>query len=118
MTLQRRHTNSRKGDDQVRLPSHLKYVRGFKCAVDNESCFGRIEAAHVEGSGTGGMGRKADDIYTIPLCSFHHARRHQIGHRTFDNAHNLDALGIARDIARRSPAVQRAALAAGYEVEQ
>ena len=116
--LQRRAKNSRKGDDKVRIKAHLEYVRGFKCAVEGEGCGGKIEAAHVEGSGTGGMGRKADDVYTIPLCSFHHARRHQIGHQTFDRTHNLDALGVARDIARRSPAVQRAAMAAGYEVEQ
>ena len=116
--LQRRAQNSRKGDAQVRLPSHLKYVRGFKCAVEGEGCGGKIEAAHVEGSGTGGMGRKADDVYTIPLCSFHHARRHATGWQTFDRAHGLDALSTAREIARRSPAVQRAAMAAGYEVEQ
>ena len=61
-----------------------------------------------------GMGKKADDVFTIPLCSHHHAERHRIGWRTFDRAHNLDALDIAKDIARRSPAVQRAAMAAGY----
>lgn len=112
--LKRRHQNSRKGDDAIRLPAHLKYVRGFRCAVDNGMCAGRIEAAHVEGSGTGGMGKKADDVFTIPLCSHHHAERHRIGWRTFDRVHNLDALDIAKDIARRSPAVQRAAMAAGY----
>ena len=31
------------------------------------------EAAHIHYGGDGGTGIKVDDIYTVPLCSYHHA---------------------------------------------
>ena len=81
-------------------------------------CGGPIECAHIEGSGTGGMGMKADDIFTLPLCATHHAARHRRGWRTFDATHGLDALALARDLASRSPHIQRAAHEAGYNIEE
>jgi len=115
--LARRHRNSGRQNVGRRFASHLAWVRGHVCAVEGAGCGGKIEAAHVEGSGTGGMGMKADDVYTIPLCHDHHAERHRIGWRTFDKAHGLDALALAKSLARQSPSLQRAAMAAGYSVE-
>lgn len=112
--LQRRHRNSGKVNIGRRFASHRQFVRGFECAVAGPDCSGNIECAHVEGSGTGGMGMKADDWATIPLCHGHHAERHRIGWRTFDQRHGLDALGLAKQLAARSPHIQRAAREAGY----
>ena len=118
--LARRHKNSGKVNLGRRITSHRQWVRGHVCALDKSrvsSCYGPIECAHVEGSGTGGMGMKADDVFTIPLCRFHHFRRHTLGWQTFDRAHRLDALELARDLARRSPHIIRAAREARHEIE-
>lgn len=115
--LQRRHKNSGRQNAGIRSASHRAWIRKFECAVLGPDCGGRIECAHIEGSGTKGMGMKAADVFTIPLCSFHHAERHRIGWRTFDARHGLDALALAKDLARQSPHVQRAAREAGYDVE-
>ena len=122
MTLPaRRHKNSGKVNLGRRITSHLQWIRGHVCALDKSrvsSCYGPIECAHVEGSGTGGMGMKADDIFTIPLCQLHHRGRHSIGWQTFDRLHHFDALALARDLARKSPHIQRAARERGHDVEQ
>ena len=115
--LARRHKNSGRQNIGRRFASHRQWIRGHVCAVANDECAGMIECAHVEGSGTGGMGMKADDVFTIPLCHTHHALRHSMGWRTFDKAHGLDALGLARELAARSPHIQRAAREAGYSIE-
>lgn len=112
--LARRHRNSGKVNVGRRFTSHRQWIRGHICAVAGEDCGGNIECAHVEGSGTGGMGMKADDWATIPLCHLHHAERHRIGWRTFDARHGLDALNLAKSLARQSPHLQRAAREAGY----
>ena len=116
--LARRHQNSGRTRPGQRNASHRQWIRGHVCAAASEQCSGNIECAHVEGSGTGGMGSKADDWATIPLCHFHHAARHSAGWRTFDKAHRIDALTLARDLARKSPAIVRGAIAAGYPLTQ
>jgi hypothetical protein len=116
--LARRHKNSGKVNLGRRFSSHRQWIRGHVCAVQGDDCGGNIECAHVEGSGTGGMGMKADDVFTIPLCHDHHARRHAIGWRTFDRQHGLDALALAKSLAAKSPHIQRAAREAGYQTEE
>ena len=119
--LKRRHQNSGRVNVGRRFTSHRQWVRGHVCALDGStvsSCYGAIECAHVEGSGTGGMGMKADDWATIPLCHLHHATRHGIGWKSFDRVHNLDALALAKELARRSPHIQQAAREAGYNIEE
>ena len=116
--LARRHRNSGRQNIGRRFDSHRQWIRGHVCAVQNDHCGGNIECAHVEGSGTGGMGMKADDWATIPMCHNHHAERHQRGHITFDRAHQLDALSLAKSLARQSPSLIRAAREAGYDVGQ
>lgn len=115
--LLRRHKNSGRQNIGRRFSGHRQWIRGHVCAVAGPDCEGNIECAHVEGSGTGGMGMKADDVFTIPLCHGHHAERHRVGWRTFDARHRLDALGLAKELAARSPHIQRAAREAGYQVE-
>ena len=116
--LARRHKNSGRVQPGTRVASHRQWIRGHVCAVENEMCGGPIECAHIEGSGTGGMGMKADDVFTLPLCATHHAARHRRGWRTFDATHGLDALALARDLARKSPSIIRAAREAGHDVGQ
>ena len=47
----------------IRCEGHLKWVRGFACAVVNQKgaheCFGKIEAAHVRTNTDGGRARPA-----------------------------------------------------------
>lgn len=116
--LARRHKNSGKADIGRRFVSHRAWVRGFECAVANNDCGGAIECAHIEGSGTKGVGMKANDAFTIPLCHWHHADRHRMGWRTFDARHGLDALALAKELAAKSPHIQRAAGEAGYIVDE
>lgn len=116
--LPRRHRNSGRQNDGIRFASHRAWIRGHVCAVQNDECGGKVECAHVEGSGTGGMGMKAADWATIPLCSAHHAARHKWGWQTFDRCHQLDALGLAKALAAKSPHVQRAARERGFVVDE
>jgi hypothetical protein len=116
MMLKRRRKNSGRQNIGTRFASHRAWVRGHVCAVAGPDCAGNIECAHIEGSGTKGIGMKASDIYTIPLCRFHHAERHRIGWRTFDARHGLDALALAKELAGASPHLQRAAREAGWQV--
>lgn len=112
--LARRHKNSGRQNVGIRFASHRAWVRGHVCAVQGFDCGGNIECAHVEGSGTGGMGHKAADWSTIPLCQKHHAERHAMGWRSFDKAFALDALGLAKALASQSPHLKRAAREAGF----
>jgi hypothetical protein len=116
--LARRHKNSGKQNVGVRFDSHRAWIRGHVCAVQGDGCGGKIECAHIEGSGTGGIGMKAADWATIPMCHDHHAERHRRGWRTFDRQHDLDALALAKSLAARSPHIQRAAREAGYTVDE
>lgn len=71
-----------KQDARWRSQTHLRFVRGFQCAIPG--CQGApIEAAHVRILGGGGMGFKPADHDAAPLCSDHHRQQHTIGERTF-----------------------------------
>lgn len=56
---------------------YLEFVRSLPCCAPNKEehpCFGRIEAHHRTGAG---MGKKARDDETMPLCSLHHSDLHE-----------------------------------------
>ena len=91
---------------QIRSRAHLQWVRGHVCAIDSDQCEGKVEAAHVRIGTDGGMGVKPSDIYTIPLCHFHHDQQHRLGERSFEAQHEISMLRIAEDLVRRSPAVR------------
>ena len=89
-------------------PAHRAWIRGFGCSVPN--CQGGpIECAHVQGSPVvpyedrGGVGIKASDKWTYPLCADHHRESHDIGHDTFDRRHGIDRAKIAAALFQRSP---------------
>jgi hypothetical protein len=48
--------------------------------------------AHVA---TGGMGRKADARFIVPLCSPDHRELHQIGVASFEKRYSIDLLQLA-----------------------
>ena len=88
---------------QIRCAAHLQWVRGHECAVQNNDCLGKVEAAHVRSGTDGGKGVKPSDIFTIPLCNFHHRQQHNVGEKQFEFRHKIAMIEIAEDLARRSP---------------
>ena len=91
---------------QERNPSHLRYVRGFECAIAGKSgheCSERIEAAHVRMGTDGGIGVKPSDRFTIPLCSAAHRLQHDVGEIAFQQRYGINMLELAEDLYRRSP---------------
>ncbi len=68
----------------MKAQKHLEHIRSHDCALvqmDHQNCNGDIQAHHLmrPWSGVRGMGMKAGDENTIPLCQNHHARLHHRG---------------------------------------
>ncbi|WP_430442356.1 DUF968 domain-containing protein [Providencia huaxiensis] len=53
--------------------NYLKWVKSQPCCVCNSIAH---DAHHLIGYGQGGMGTKAHDLFTIPLCRVHHDELH------------------------------------------
>lgn len=93
-------------ETRVRSQAHLKFVRGFVCAIMGRAgheCEGKIEAHHVSEDGNAGMGIKAPDSDAVPLCSRHHAEGHRVGWETFAARYGVDLLAHAAKLWRISP---------------
>jgi hypothetical protein len=90
---------------QIRNASHLRWIRGFECAVmgTGMQCYGRIEAAHARTGTDGGTSLKPGDNWTLPLCSEHHAMQHRIGEASFERLHGIDMKNIAQALWLKSP---------------
>jgi hypothetical protein len=78
-----------------RNPDYLRFIRRLPCAV---CCSMRnIEAAHF---GPRGLGQKADDRQTLPLCHKHHRTGndsyHKLGPVKFGECHQLEAKKLIR----------------------
>lgn len=56
------------------MPRYLQWVREQECVMCGAPA---DEAHHLIGVGLGGMGTKAPDIYTIPVCRGHHEEIHR-----------------------------------------
>ena len=54
--------------------NYLKWVKSQPCCVCNSVAH---DAHHLIGYGQGGMGTKAHDLFTIPLCRIHHDELHK-----------------------------------------
>lgn len=54
--------------------NYLKWVKSQPCCVCNSIAH---DAHHLIGHGQGGMGTKAHDLFTIPLCRIHHDELHK-----------------------------------------
>lgn len=68
----------------------------WRVFLDQVGClvcgYSPVQLAHVR---TGGMGRKADWTYTVPLCHTHHREQHQHGVKTFQAKYGLDLTAAA-----------------------
>ncbi|MGO2307015.1 MAG: DUF968 domain-containing protein [Providencia sp.] len=53
---------------------YLKWVKSQPCCICNSIA---NDAHHLIGYGQGGMGTKAHDLFTIPLCRVHHDELHR-----------------------------------------
>lgn len=53
---------------------YLSWVKSQPCCICNSIAH---DAHHLIGHGQGGMGTKAHDLFTIPLCRVHHDALHQ-----------------------------------------
>ncbi|MGG4662954.1 DUF968 domain-containing protein [Providencia vermicola] len=53
---------------------YLRWVKSQPCCVCNSIAH---DAHHLIGYGQGGMGTKAHDLFTIPLCRIHHDELHK-----------------------------------------
>lgn len=54
--------------------NYLQWVKSQPCCVCNSIA---DDAHHLIGHGQGGMGTKAHDLFTIPLCRIHHSELHK-----------------------------------------
>lgn len=67
----------------IRSDQHLAFIRQLPCLITGS--YERVQAAHISAPNfafghTGrGMGRKADDVWVVPLCAEQHALQHHMG---------------------------------------
>ena len=96
---ERRPANPKKDRGRVRNNAYLAWLRRQPCAVHNQWCFGRIEAAHVRTHKPGelptGLQRKPDDERATPLCAHHHAQQHRANESVWWRAQGLDPFEVA-----------------------
>ena len=72
-----------------RSEKYKKFIRSkpcFRCGITSYHI--SVVPAH-QNFGYGGMGTKAPDIWTIPLCTNCHSDEHRVGHDTFWGNKNL-----------------------------
>lgn len=105
MQLKRRKfsNSGTKEKPQIRSPQHLAWVRRYFCAVQNDACEGRVEAAHARTGTDGGMGVKPGDNWAIPLCTHHHAIQHRIGEQSFETQYKINMKRLAEHLWDVSP---------------
>lgn len=83
---------------RVEVPNHLDFIRSLPCLCCG---FPRSEAAHISMAAphlakrSRGKGEKADDSWTVPLCSQCHARQHFEGEKKFWAGTNPFLLALA-----------------------
>ena len=70
--------------------ARVDWMKAQPCIVQAGDCAGPIDVAHTK---VGGMSRKADAKWTVPLCRRHHRALHSVGRETFELTYsvNLDA---------------------------
>lgn len=68
---------------RVENPRYLAFVRSHPCLI----CSGHADPHHII---PGGMGTKAPDYHTVPLCRTHHNELHNTGAQTFWQRYSRD----------------------------
>lgn len=82
----------------VRSDGHLKFVRGFCCAILDKAghqCSGKMHAHHCREGADGGTGMKPGDDTAVPLCDLAHAEIHAKGWQTFEAKYGVDLSALA-----------------------
>ena len=93
-------------ETRIRLPVHLKHVRGHICAISGREghvCEGSVIAHHVHEDADGGTGIKPSDCYAIPLCDGAHVLLHLKGETWFQAHFKIDLVALAAAFWRMSP---------------
>lgn len=112
MLLQRSHRHPSLRTRRKRFAGHLGFVKGFRCLIaDQHDCQGLVDPHHLQDgfddtipdSEWPGIGKKAHDKWTVPLCRWAHIEIHSVGHAAFEQKHNVDLMAGARELQRRSP---------------
>ncbi|MEQ4664380.1 DUF968 domain-containing protein, partial [Providencia rettgeri] len=75
---------------------YLQWVKSQPCCVCNSIAH---EAHHLIGHGQGGMGTKAHDLFTIPLCRIHHSELHK-DPREWEREHGSQLIFLIRFLDR------------------
>lgn len=84
---------------RIKDNSHLDFIRSLPCVVCDNNI--ETEAAHLKmpcpkaAKRNVGIAEKADDKWTLPLCSKHHREQHQIGEAAFWRTHQIDPVQTA-----------------------
>lgn len=79
--------------------AYLKFIRGLFCIVCGQNW--SIDAAHT---GARGVGQRATDLETLPLCRKCHDEYHRIGRMQFCILHSLDIPKIIATLQARAVA--------------
>jgi hypothetical protein len=59
----------------IRSRKYLDWVKTLDCCMCRAPDYS--DPHHITGKGQGGMGTKADDLYTMPLCRHCHDEMHK-----------------------------------------
>lgn len=86
---------------RLRSTAHRDWVRKHQCCVPGCTQM-PIEVAHINRAAHRGVGQKASDAFTVSLCQAHHSESHR-GEKTFEQAHGLDLMALAKAFYRASP---------------
>ena len=72
----------------IRSPKHLNFVRSLPCSVCKTDY--EVHAHHLTHAEPGGMSKKTNDNWVVPLCGDHHYELHYKGEKSFWKKHKLE----------------------------
>ena len=111
--LRRRQRHPSLRTKRKKFAGHLGFVRSFQCLIaDHHRCDGPVDPHHLQDGYTAdipseerpGIGKKAHDKWTVPLCRLGaHREIHSIGQVEFEEKYGIELMPIARELQRRSP---------------
>ncbi len=87
------------GGDAVSRPrlhddGFLQYLRKHPCCICRNGRVDGIEAAHIR-IGFRALGKKPDDRFATPLCTYHHRLQHNMNEEQFWREYGEDPFAIA-----------------------
>lgn len=75
----------------------VQWIKSQPCVVSGEQA-NDVQNAHVK---TGGMGRKADYIWIVPMRAGYHRQLHRVGVESFQAIFGVDLVALAEETQRR-----------------